>query len=105
MLNEALKDICTAENDARQKIMLARENAGEAIENAHVSGKNAVALSLARAQSEIAYFTHEVDNKATQEAKELASTTANRQATLYVRAENRLEAAANLIVERIVSIK
>ena len=105
MLNEALRDIYSTEEETRQRIILARQNADEAVENAHIAGKKAVASSLARAQSEIVHFTHEVDHKATKEAIELASKTANRQATLRARAENRLEAAAGLIVERIVSVR
>ena len=103
MSTEALKIICAAEEKAKQEILLARENAQFAIKEEQELGKGAIASTLARAQSEIAHLTRMTDQKATNEAKELASTTANRQATMRARAERRLDEAAALIVERIVS--
>jgi len=100
---EAIKIICLAEEEARRIIQLMQQNAVEAIESAERSGKETVASAVARAESEIAHLIHVMDNKATKEAAELASSTANRQATLRARAERRLDGAAELIVERIVN--
>ena len=104
MLPEIIKTISKAEEEARLEILLAHENAQAAIEAAHITGKDSIATTLARAESEIAHLTRTMDQKATEEAIELASTTANRQATLHARAERRLDAAATLIFERIVNV-
>jgi len=101
---EALKSVCAAEEEARQAISLARQNALEAVEAAQRAGTEAVASTVARAESEIAHLTRAMDHRATESAKELASKTANRQATLRARAGRRLDAAAGLIVERIVNV-
>ena len=103
MTYEAIIAICSAEEEAERGAQLAQRNAREMIENAQKEGKDTVASTVARAESEIAHLMHAIHRKATEEAMELASTTANRQATLHVRAERRLDATAALIVERIVN--
>lgn len=103
MLPDTLKIIYAAEEEARIAILSAHEDAQTAIEAEQLAGAENIASTLARAQSEIAQLSRSMDQKATEEAIELASTTANRQATLHARAERRLEAAAMLIVERIVN--
>jgi hypothetical protein len=77
--------------------------ARESIDEAENAGKAKVASTIARAESEIAHLIRASDQKATEQAKELASKTANRQATLRARAERRLD-DAELIIERIVSV-
>ena len=104
MLSEAIKAICAVEDAARRERFLARQNALEAIEEAENAGKKSVARTLARAETEISHLIRASDQKATDQAKELASKTANRQATLRARAERRLDDAVQLIVERIVKI-
>ena len=104
MLYEAIKAICAVEEAARREKLLARQNALEAIEEAEIAGKKAIARTLARAETEISSLIRASDQKATDQAKELASKTANRQATLRARAERRLDDAVQLIVERIVSV-
>jgi V/A-type H+-transporting ATPase subunit G/H len=99
---EALELIGAAEEEAHQAKLLAQQNAQKAIEEAEKAGESTVASTLARAESEIAHLMRVSDQKATQHAIELASKTANRQATLRARAERRLDTAAQLIVERIV---
>jgi len=98
-----LQTICAAEEGALQAKLRARKSAEEAVEEAHRVGKGDVAATLARAEAEIAHLTRASNQKAMEEAKELASTTANRLATLQARAERRLDDAAQLIVERIVN--
>ena len=104
MFIESIKTINLAEEEARKAILLAQDNANEAIESAQIAGKDIVASTIARAESEIAHLTRTMDHKATEEAMELASTVANRQATLRARAERRLEEASVLIFERIVNV-
>ena len=101
---EAIKSICLAEEGARQVTFYARQSAQEAIEKTHKAGQDAVARSLALAENEIVHLTRSIDKKATEQALELASKTANRQATLRARAERRLDAAVSLIIERIVKV-
>ena len=104
MLVEAVTSICSAEEGARQKRLLAEHKAREAIEAAENVGAEAVARTIARAGSEIAHLTHATDKKVTEEARELASKTANRQAALRARAERRLDDAVQFIFERIVNV-
>jgi len=101
---DAIIAIRATEEEARQEIQRAQEAAQQAIEAAHRDGKARVASTITRAEAEIAHLTRAMDNKATDEAMELASSTANRQATLLARADRRLDAAAMLIFERIVSV-
>ena len=101
---EALNAVREAEDEARQKKLFAHQKAREEIEEAERAGKAMVAATLARAKSEIEHLTRAADQKAMEQAKELASKTANRQATLRARAERRLDDAVKLIVERIVKV-
>ena len=101
---EAIKSICLAEEGARQATFYTRQNAQEAIDKTLKAGQDAVARSLALADNEIVHLTRSIDKRATEQALELASKTANRQATLRARAERRLDAAVALIVERIVKV-
>ena len=101
---EAIKSISAAEDEARQAKLLAQQKARESVEAAENAGKEAIASMKTRAESEIAHLKRTADQKAADQAVELASTTANRQATLRARAEGRLDKAAQLIVERIVNV-
>lgn len=101
MCLEEIMNICSVEDDARQAKQLARQKAGDAVDITTKAGEDTVAATIARAESEIAHLRRVSDQKAADEAEELASTTANRQATMRARAERRLETAAQLIVERI----
>ena len=100
-----MKSIKTAEEEARLTIMLAERTARQTVEEAIKAGKDSVESTLVRAESEIAHLRRYADKKAAAQAVELASTTANRQATLRARAERRLDEAAKLIVERILNTK
>ena len=101
---EMIELICVAEEEARLTKQLAEQNAQDLMDKAERVGMEKVASTLARAESEIAHLIRVADQKATSEALELASTTANRLATQRARAERRLEIGAELIVERIVNL-
>ena len=90
-----------AEDEAHKAEILAQKKALEAIQQTESAGKEAIATTLARAESEITHLKRLSDQKATKDALELASSTANRQATLRARAERRLDTVARQIVERI----
>ena len=100
---EAIKSIGAAEDEARQAKQLAQQKAQEAIDEAERNGREALSTMNTRAQSEIAMLLRTADQKAAENAIDLASTTANRKATLRARAESRYDKAAGLIVERIVN--
>jgi len=101
---DALKKISLAEDNARQAILYAQKKAREAIESAELAGREGIASAVSRAETMITQLKRTADRKAAESAVDLASTTANRQAAIRVRAEGRLDKAAELIVERIVNI-
>jgi len=103
MLQEAIESICAAEESAKQSILHAQQAAQDSVADADKAGEQAIARTLARAESEIAYLTRAAESKVTGDALELASKTANRQATIRARGERLLEDAARYIVERIVN--
>ena len=100
---EALKQVVDAEEDARQEKLKMQEKAQLAIDEVEAAGKKSVATTLERAESEATYFLRAADQKATDEARVLASKTANRQAMHRARAERFLEKASDFIFERIVN--
>ena len=99
---DALKKIKTTEDEGRAAIAAAREKAREVVDNAEEAGMQTLDLTRLRAESEIAELMRAYDQQAAEIARELAATTANRQAMLRARAEGRLEKAAAFIVERIM---
>jgi len=100
---DMLKIVCAVEDESRQAILLAKQKAHEAIDEAHNAGKESVLVTKQRAKAEIAHMLRAFDQKATEQAKELASITATKLATGRARAERRLDDAANFVVERIVN--
>jgi len=98
---DMLKIVCAVEQESRQSIILANKNAQDEKEKAHKAGEEAIEATLVRAKSEIEHLMRASDQKAMTAAKELASSTANKLATQRARAERRLDAASELIVERI----
>lgn len=101
---DMLKIVCAAEDESRQAVLFAKQNAQNAINEVHNAGKESIVSTKQRAKTEIAHLLRASDQKATEQAKELASVTATKLATGRARAEKRLEDAANFIVERIVNI-
>ena len=104
MSMDAIKSISEAETEARQAKTRAQQAAEQIVADAEKAGKESLTSMNARAESEIATLIRKADLEAEEHAKELASTTANRQATLRARAESRLDKAAQLIIERIVNV-
>ena len=104
MLADSIKFILAAEYEANQVKLIVLNKSKETIENATSEGESIVAATLERAESEIKQLRQASDHKATESAAELASSTANRLATMRARAEKRLDTVAQRIFERIVSI-
>ncbi|MDR2357278.1 MAG: hypothetical protein LBD92_04230 [Oscillospiraceae bacterium] len=99
---EAIKSISEAEEREKKAKQEAQQRAGKAIDEAHRAGNDAVQATVERAESEVAALKRAADAKAAEGAKELSSTTANKRASIKARAESRLDAAAGIIIERIV---
>ena len=99
---KAIKIILASEEAARVAESEAQEKAQQALDETESAGKQAIAATLVRAESEVAHLLRLTDQKATDEARALASTTANRQAAQRARAERLLDTAAQLVFERIV---
>ena len=100
---EALKQVINAEDEAQQEKLAMEENVQFAINETIKAGEEAVAATLARAEVEVGHLFQATGQKATEEARILASKTANRQATQRARAERLLDTAANFVYERIVN--
>jgi len=104
MLSDLIKGILATEYEANQVKLLVLKKSQESIEQATKEGSEAIADVLKRAESDINQLRRASDKKAMESATELASSTANRLATMRARAENRLDLVAQRIFERIVSI-
>ena len=104
MLADSMKYILAAEYEANQVKLIVLNRSKESIEQAQQEGEESVAASLARAKSELEQLQKTSDRKAMEAAAELASSTANRLATMRARAEKRLDTVAQRIFERIVNV-
>ena len=104
MLADSIKHILAAEYEANQVKLIVLNKSKETIEQTESEGKKSVASTLTRAKSEIEILKKSSDRKATEAAVELASSTANRLATMRARAEKRMDTVAQRIFERIVSV-
>ena len=104
MLADSIKYVLAAEYEANQVKLIVLNKSKDSIELASADGEKSVAASLARAEAEIDQLRKSSDRKAMEAAAELASSTANRLATMRARAEKRLDTVAQRIFERIVSV-
>ena len=104
MLADSIKYILAAEYEANQVKLIVLNKSKESIEKAKADGEELVAATIERAETEISQLKKASDSKAMESAAELASSTANKLATMRARAEKRLDTVAQRIFERIVSI-
>lgn len=100
---DAIKKIVEVETEADQKKAEMEQNVKYAIDETVKAGEETIAATLARAEVEVTHLFQVTGQKATDEARVLASQTANRQATQRARAERLLDTAADFIFERIVN--
>lgn len=100
---EAIKTITEAEEAARRLKAEAAVDAKRMISEAKAAGQKALEAAEQKANEELRGLRGKADEKATSDAKELAENTENKKAAMRVRAEGRLDKAAQLIVERIVN--
>ena len=104
MLADSIKYILAAEYEANQIKLIVLNKSKETIEQTTAEGEKSVVDSLARAEAEIEQLRKTSDKKAMDAAVELASSTANRLATMRARADRRLDTVAQRIFERMVSV-
>lgn len=100
---EAITAITEAEERARQKKADAAADAKRKIAQAVSDGEAAVEAAAQKADAEISAKMRQAEEKAKADASELAGSNENKKASMRVRAESRLDKAAELIVERIVN--
>ena len=104
MLADSIKYILAAEYEANQVKLIVLNKSKESIEKAKTDGEKSIVQTLARAETELDQLKKSADRKAMDSAAELASSTANRLATMRARAEKRLDTVAERIFERIVNV-
>lgn len=101
---DALKRILTAEYEANQVKLIVLGRSNDSVTATRQQCEESVAATLEKAKTEIEHLRHNTDKRALNAANELASSTANRLATMKARAEKRLDTVAQRIFERIVNI-
>ena len=100
---EAITTISEAEENARRMKAEAAAAAKAAEAAALAEGKTALEAAAQKAASELAELRAKSDEKAREDARQLASDTENKKAAMRARADTRLGKAAALIVERVVN--
>ena len=100
---EAITAISEAEENAKRMKAEALAAAKAAEAAAQAEGRAAVEAAEKKAAAELAELRSKSDEKAKEDARQLASDTENRKAAMRARADARLEKAAALIVERVVN--
>jgi len=104
MLADKLEQILIAELEANQVKHIILDKSKKSLEQAKADGKNSIIEARTRADHEIVQLKQIADQKAMKDATELASSTANRLATMHARSEKRMEMVAERIFERIRSV-
>ena len=100
---EAILAITKAEDKTRQLRNDAQAEAKRLIAQAQEDGEASVLAAAKKADEEIAELMRKAEEKAKADASELAQSNENKKAAMRVKAEKRLDKAAELIVERIVN--
>lgn len=100
---EAISNIAQAEAQAKTAVAEAESKARQMLADADTAGKLAVDAACAKAVEELKKLGRQVNEKAKAHAVSLSGDLENQKAALRARAESRLDAAAALVVERIVN--
>jgi DNA anti-recombination protein RmuC len=104
VLADSLKFVLASEYEANQVKLIVLNKSQETLEQAKKEGEESVKTTLERAKLELEQLRKKSDHKAMEAATELASSTANRLATMRARAEKRMDTVAQRIFERIISV-
>ena len=102
MSKEALKMIITAEKLAAEEIAAAKEKAAAAIEDVRREGDILAENARLQAEQEIEALMRAAAEQEKDKARELKEQISNKCAAIGVRAEKRLDAAADFIVRRLL---
>ncbi len=100
---QALDTIALAEEKARQIRAAAQAEARRSVQEAEDAVKSMAAAADDKAAAEVRDLIRKADEKAKEDAGVLASNTRNRQAAMKARAERKMDAVVDKIVERIVN--
>lgn len=100
---EAITNITQAETEAKATVAAAQAKAKQLVSDAEAAGKAAVEAACSKAEQELAELNRQARDKAKTQAQGLAGELENKKAVLRARAEERLDQAASLVVERIVN--
>ena len=100
---EAISNIAQAEAQAKNAVAGAEARAKQLAADAESAGKLAVEATVQKAEAELTELGRQVDEKAQAQAESLAAELENQKAVLRAKAEGKLDAAAALVVERIVN--
>lgn len=99
---DAVTGIAQAENAAKVAVDYAGARAKQLIAEAEEAGKQSVTAACEKAESELKQLRCQAEAKAEDDAVKARGKIENKKAVLRAAAEARLNAAASLVVERIV---
>ena len=100
---EAISNIAQAEAQAKTTVLNAEARAKQLAVDTENAGKLAVEAAVQKADAELKELSRQVNEKATAQAAELSGELDNQKAALRAKAEAKLDAAAAIVVERIVN--
>ena len=100
---EAINSIAQAEAQAKSAVAGAEARAKQLAADAESAGKLAVEAAVQKADAELSELSRQVNDKARGQAGELSKKLENQKAALRAKAEGKLDAAAAIVVERIVN--
>jgi len=103
MYLESIVAVSETENRMRQMKADAAVSAKKRVAETKAEGEAMVADALKKAEAELVQLQHSADETAKTEAKSLADSNETKKAVMRARAENRMDKAVELIVERIVN--
>ena len=103
MYLESIVAVSETENKIRQQKADAALAAKKRVAEAKAEGEALVAQALKKAEEELVALQNTADDQAMTAAKALADSNETKKAVMRARAENRMDQAVELIVERIVN--
>lgn len=103
MYLESIVSVSETEDRMRQKKTDAAAAAKKRIADTKAAGEAMVAEAVKKADAELTALQHDADAAAKDSARNLADSNETKKAVMRARAEKRMDAAVELIVERIVN--
>lgn len=100
---EVISAVKNAEEQAESIISGAKADAKQMLADVKNQGETAIAAAVARAESELVELRKKSEEKAESNSGQILGNSENKKAVIRAKAEARLEAAADIIVERIVN--